>query len=324
MLIVAADADYMPERFRKELKKLGEVQVYSDRPESLEDFLARVDGADIAIVTHFRLNAATFEDTTLKFIALSRTGYDDVDLDAATRHDVAVANTPGYANEAVAEHVFAMLLAFLRKVREADDAVRSGKFECTAWQGRELAGKTLGVIGTGQIGTRVADIASCFGMDVVAYDPHPSPERAKERRFRYVDLNHLYESSDFISVHTPLTEGTRGMINREAFARMKQSAVLVNTARGPVVNEEALISALENGLIAGACLDVFATEPIPPGSPLREMGNTILTPHIAYDTVEAKDRYMAITVDNIRSFLAGRPKNLLNPEAMLPPERRVC
>jgi phosphoglycerate dehydrogenase-like enzyme len=319
MLIVATDSDYMPEACRRRLEKLGELRVYEDRPESLEDFLARIDGADIAIVTHYRLPAAVFRDTTLKFIALARTGYDDVDIDTATLQGVAVANAPGYSNEAVAEHVFAVLLAFLRKVREADDAVRSGKFDCTAWEGRELAGKTLGVAGTGRIGMRVAEIARCFDMDVVAFDAHPSPEKARQHMFRYIDLNHLCESSDFITVHLPLTPQTTGLIDRDAFARMKQSAVLVNTARGPVIDQEALLCALENGLIAGACLDVFNEEPVPPDSPLLQLSNTILTPHIAYDTREAKDRCMAITVENVEAFVAGKPKNLLNPCALYMP-----
>jgi phosphoglycerate dehydrogenase-like enzyme len=319
MLIVATDSDYLPDACRRRLEKLGELQVYEDRPESTEDFLARIDGAEIAIVTHYRLMAEIFEDTTLKFIALARTGYEDVDLDAATLRGVAIANAPGYSNEAVAEHVFAVLLAFLRKVREADDAVRSGRFDCAAWEGRELAGKTMGVAGTGRIGTRVAEIARCFGMDVVAFDAHPSPEKAREHGFRYVELPHLCESSDFISIHLPLTPETRGLIDREAFARMKQSAVLVNTARGPVIDEGALLCALGNGLIAGACLDVFHEEPVPPDSPLLQLSNTVLTPHIAYDTKEAKDQCMAITIRNVEAFVAGRPENLLNPCALFLP-----
>jgi phosphoglycerate dehydrogenase-like enzyme len=319
MLFVATDSDYLPDACRRRLEKLGELQVYEDRPESTEDFLARIDGAKIAIVTHYRLPAEVFEDTTLKFIALARTGYEDVDLDAATLHGVAIANAPGYSNEAVAEHVFALLLAFLRKVHEADDAVRSGRFDCTAWEGRELAGKTLGVAGTGRIGMRVVQIARCFGMDVVAFDAHPSPVKAREHGFRYVDLPHLCERSDFISVNLPLTPETRGLIDREAFARMKQSAVIVNTARGPIIDEDALICALENGIITGACLDVFHEEPVPPDSPLLQLSNTILTPHIAYDTKEAKGRRMAITIENVEAFVAGKPKNLLNPCALLLP-----
>jgi phosphoglycerate dehydrogenase-like enzyme len=172
------------------------------------------------------------------------------------------------------------------------------------------------VVGTGRIGMRMAEIARCFGMDVVAFDIHPSAERAREYGFSYTDFGHLCESSDFISVHLPLMPETNGLIDREAFARMKQSAVLVNTARGPVIDQEALLCALENGLIAGACLDVFNEEPVPPDSPLLRLSNTILTPHIAYDTKEAKDRRMAITLENVEAFVAGKPKNLLNPCAL--------
>jgi phosphoglycerate dehydrogenase-like enzyme len=155
MLIIATDSDYLPDACRRRLERLGELQVYEDRPESTEDFPARIDGAEIAIVTHYHLPAEVFEATTLKLIALARTGYEDVDLNAATLHGVIIANAPGHSNEAAAEHAFAVLLALLRKVREADDAVRSGRFDCTAWEGRELAGKTLGVAGTGRIGMRV-------------------------------------------------------------------------------------------------------------------------------------------------------------------------
>ncbi len=316
MLIVATDSVCMPDIYRKQLEQSGELRVYEDRPESVEEFLSRVRGADVAIVTHYRLSAAIFEDTTLKLIALARTGYDDVDLGAATCHGVAIANAPGYSNEAVAEHVFAMLLAFLRKVREADRSIREGCFECTSWEGRELAGRTMGVIGTGRIGMRVAEIASCFGMDVIAYDVRQSEEHAREYGFRYVSLDELYMHSDFISVHLPLTPETKGMIGRGAFARMKPTAVLVNTARGPVLDEGALVCALEGGLIAGACLDVFNEEPLPPDSPLKKLDNVLLTPHVAYNTLEAREKCMAITVENIRAFLAGKPQNILNPDAL--------
>lgn len=307
----------MPDVYREQLEQLGELRIFEDRPESLEDFLARVEGADIAIVTHFRLSATVFKYTTLKLVALARTGYDDVDLEEATCHGVAVANAPGYSDEAVAEHVFAMLLAFLRKVREADRSIREGCFECTSWEGRELAGRTMGVIGTGRIGMRVAEIASCFGMDVIAYDVRQSVEHAREYGFRYVSLDELYEHSDIISVHLPLTPETEGLVGREAFARMKPTAVLVNTARGPVIDEVALFCALEGGLIAGACLDVFNEEPLPPDSPLRKLDNVLLTPHVAYNTLEAGEKCMAITIENIRTFLAGKPQNLLNPDALL-------
>jgi phosphoglycerate dehydrogenase-like enzyme len=156
-------------------------------------------------------------------------------------------------------------------------------------------------------------------MDVVAFDAHPSPEKAQEHGFRYVDLPHLCESSDFISVNPPLTPEARGLIDREALARMKQSAVIVNTARGPVIDEDALICALGNGIIAGACLDVFNDEPVPPDSPLLRLSNTIPTSHIAYETKKAKDRCMTITVENIEAFIAGKPKNLLNPRTRLLP-----
>lgn len=317
MLIVLPDAAFFPDECRRRLEKLGEVRIFEGRPESLEAFLARLEGADVALVTHFRLPPAVFEATALKLVSLARTGYDDVDLEAAARHGVAVANAPGYSNEAVAEHVFAMLLAFLRKIREADRSVREGCFECTGFEGRELAGKTIGVVGMGRIGRLVAEIAACFGMDVVAYDLRPPPRPIEG--IRLVSLDRLYEESDFITVHLPLTPETEGLIGREAFGRMKGGAVLVNTARGRVVDEDALVCALEGGLVAGACLDVFPEEPLPRDSPLPCLDNVLLTPHIAYNTAEAKRQSMEVATGNIESFVAGKPRNIVSHSSVLCP-----
>lgn len=319
MLIVVPDAVYFPEECKRRLERFGEVRVYEGRPDSMEDFLARIEGADVALVTHFRLPHAVFEATTLKLISLARTGYDDVDTDAAAVHGVAIANTPGYSNEAVAEHAFALLLAFVRKIKDADRSIREGCFDCTGFEGTELAGKTFGVIGTGRIGHRMAEIAGCFGMDVLAYDLHP-PSQARGHGIRYVGLNDLYEESDFISVHLPLTTETEGMIGRDAFARMKSTAVIVNTARGRIIDEGALLCALEGRLIAGACLDVFSEEPLPPDSRLLRLDNVLLTPHIAYNTREAKLKCMEIALDNIEAFMAGKPRNIVSPASISCPK----
>ena len=247
-----------------------------------------------------------------KFVALWRTGFDDVDVDAARENDIAIANAPGYSNEAVAEHVFALLLSFLRRVPEADQGIREGKFECSALRGRELKGKTIGVMGTGRIGARVIEICKCFGMDVIAYDSRPSSVLAKKFGFTYVSANELYRESDFITLHVALTPDSEGMIGMEAFKRMKNTAVLVNTARGGLVDEKALVDALREHIIAGACLDVFAHEPLPKKSPLLRLDNVILTPHTAFNTHEAIENCTRITLNNIEAFVRGRPSNVIN------------
>nr|CAH04861.1 glycerate dehydrogenase [uncultured archaeon] len=281
---------------------------------SMEEYLCRIAEADVAVVSHFKLPARSFDSSTLKLVALTRTGYDDVDLDAATLKGVAVANAPGYSNEAVAEHVFAMLLSFIRRISEADFWIREEKFDCTAFEGRELRGKTMGIIGTGQIGLRVAEIARCFGMDVIAYDVRRNPAVAE--KLRYVGLDRLCAESDFITVHLPLTSDTRGLIDEESFRLMKPGAVIINTARGPVVDQAALLRALDEGRIAGACLDVFDQEPLPPDSPLLAMSNTLLTPHIAYNTREAKEQSIAIAAENVALYLSGKPRNIVNPAVL--------
>ncbi|WP_424358178.1 2-hydroxyacid dehydrogenase [Methanocella sp. MCL-LM] len=314
VFIVVADAVSKPELYESRFSKLGEVKVYRGQPSSIEEYLCRVDGADIAVVSHFKLPARAFDTSNLKLVALTRTGFDDVDLDAATLKGVTVTNVPGYSNEAVAEHVFAMLLSFVRRIPEADFWMREEKFDCTAFEGRELRGKTLGVIGTGQIGSRVAEIARCFGMDVIAYDVRRSP--ASGSKFRYVGLDRLCAESDFITLHLPLTPDTEGLLDDEAFRLMKPGAVIVNTARGPVIRQDALVRALDEGRIGGACLDVYDREPLPQDSPLIGLSNTLLTPHIAYNTREAKEQSIAIAAENVAQFLAGKPRNVVNPAVL--------
>ncbi len=318
VLIVVADAAFKPELYKERLGELGEVRVYEGPPSSMGEFLCRIDSADIAVVSHFKLPAEAFEAKNLKLVALTRTGYDDVDLDAATKKGIAVANAPGYSNEAVAEHVFALLLSFLRRILEADFWMREGRFDCTAFEGRELRGKTLGVIGTGRIGTRVAEIAIAFGMDVIAYDTRQASVSAGtgKQKFRFVSLDRLYSESDFITVHLPLTPDTENLIDEEAFRLMKPGVILINTARGKIIDTNALIRALRHGRIAGACLDVFDQEPVMPDSPFLGLSNTLLTPHIAYNTLEAKELSIAIATDNVAAFLRGKPRNIVNTEVL--------
>ncbi|WP_230741409.1 2-hydroxyacid dehydrogenase [Methanooceanicella nereidis] len=312
-----ADPIYLPENYQERLEKLGNVRIYDTPPGSLEELKSRVLDADIAVVSHCAIPEDIFlAAPDLKFITLERTGYDDVDIEAATRAGVAVANAPGYSNEAVSEHVFALLLAYIRRVTEADRWMREGRFDCFRFKGRELQGKTMGIMGTGRIGTRVIELSKCFGMEVLAYDYNPSGERARKMGYKNVSLDELYKYSDFISIHLPLTFDTESLIDDEAFNKMKRNCVIVNTARGRIIDEDALIRALRNRKIAGACLDVFAIEPPRINNPLLKMDNVILTPHSGYNTVEAMEKCTRITIENIEAFLSGKPKNIINPEAI--------
>lgn len=318
MYIVATDpVIQVNKEQRRRLDALGQFEAYDTLPSSTGQLIERLQGADIAIVGRHALTAEVFEKTKgLKLVCLWRTGYDDVDLDAASAMGVAVANAPGYSNEAVAEHVFALLLTFLRRVPEADYWMREGRFECSALKGRELNGKTMGVLGTGRIGMRVIEISKCFGMEVLAYDYRLTEDKARQGGFEYGCLDELYRRSDFISIHLPLTPDTEGLVDRRAFRRMKRSAVLINTARGRIVDEEALVAALKDKLIAGACLDVFAEEPVKMDTPLLRLDNVVLTPHTAFNTEEAVEKCTSTTIDTIESFLKGKPANILNPSAL--------
>lgn len=312
-----ADPIFLPGHLLDRLKAHGEVSVCDSISSSLEELISRLNGADIAMVGHSKLPARVFEEAhSLRYVTLWRTGYDDVDLRAATKHGVAVSNAPGYSNEAVAEHVFALLLSFLRRIPEADYWMREGRFECSTLRGRELKGKTMGVIGTGRIGMRVTEIATCLGMNVLAYDYYPSEDIARTYGFTYADLEALYRESDFITIHLPLTPKTEGMIGEPELNMMKPTAIIINTARGKIIDQDALVMALKKRRISGACLDVFSVEPPAPDDPLLKMDNVILTPHTAFNTIEANQKCTILNIENIEAFLSKKPINVVNPEVL--------
>lgn len=281
-----------------------------------------------------RLDAATLAGfPKLRLIATRSTGYDHVDLAYCRDHGVSVCNVPDYGDPTVAEHAFALLLALARKIPDAVDHTRRGDFSQVGLRGFDLGGKTLGVVGTGQIGRRVIQIGKGFGMDVLAFDTQPDPAVAAAMGFAYVDFDTLIATCDVLTLHIPGGAATEGLIGAEQFARMKPSAMLVNTARGGVVDAEALLHALQTGQIAGAALDVLsqepwlrdeaqifrsATPPAPEGlralvasHALLKLPNVIVTPHVAYDTQEAVERIMAVTLGNIEAFAAGTPRHVV-------------
>ena len=256
----------------------------------------------------------------LLVVARHGVGYDNIDVDAATRLGIWVTTTPvEELFDAVADHAMALLLCLARRVCEADNFVRSGKwfenpFENRSLTGFGLKGKTLGIIGLGRIGSRIAERAKGFGLKVVYYDIERKTEYENRLGVEYAQLDDLLKTSDFIVLAVPLTDRTRGLISEREFSLMKPNAILVNISRGAVVDHKALVKALKNGRIAGAALDVFHTEPLPPDDEITKLGNTILTPHIAWLTEECRKAMAIAVAENVISVLRGEePPNAINP-----------
>ena len=240
----------------------------------------------------------------LQFLSVAFTGYDHIDMEACREKGVVVSNCAGYSTVAVADLVFGMVISLYRRMRECDSVIRQGGTK-DGLIGPELEGKKFGVIGTGAIGQRVATIANAFGCEVLAY----SRSRKELPGVRYVELSELLQESDIISLHVPLTEQTKGLIGKEELAQMKKSAILINTARGPVVDSAALAEALKSGQIAGCGIDVFEQEPPMKDHPLYHTPNTLITPHIGFATIEALQKRAKIAYENIAAWRAGNPQN---------------
>lgn len=260
----------------------------------------------------------------LRIVAQYAVGVDNIDLETATRLGIYVTNTPGVLSNAVADLTWALILGITRRIVEADEHVRSGKWEesKTGWHprmllGMELRGKKLGIIGLGKIGLEVAKKAQCFGMQVIYYSRSRKENAEKNFGFKYVDLETLLKEADVVSIHVPLTEETKLMIGERELKLMKNTAYLINTSRGKVIDEKALIRALEENWIAGAALDVFWNEPLSKNSPLTKLKNVILTPHIGSATVETREKMAEMIAENLIAFYKGKiPPNLVNNEVI--------
>jgi len=286
-------------------------------PSSNEEFISRVRDADIVLVGRYGFSEKAFEASkNLKLLSVWQTGYDHIYIEAATEKGVIVSNVPDYAFDSVAELVFAFALNLLRKVHIADTRLRKGSFDWRDYVGNQLMGKIIGVIGTGSIGMRVIQIAHGFNMNVIAVTGHPSEEKARRLGVKFVDLDTLLKESDIVTLHVPLTPSTEKMIGAKEFDKMKKSAILINTARGKVVDEAALIKALQEKKIRGAGLDVFMKEPLPVDSPLTKMENVVLTPHIAFLTEESLEECTYVCIQNVERYIEGKPQNVVNPEVL--------
>jgi len=311
MKIVIVDHVYLEEEHIKKLRSIGDLEIFKEPPKTPDELKERIKEADIVIVGWSDLTKNIIESAKkLKMISIWATTCHYADLEAARERGIVVTHVPGYATEAVAEHVFALLLAAIRKLPSADKHVRKGDFDWRPFAGKELAGKTLGVIGTGAIGCRVAEIAKAFKMKILGYDKYPNMKKAEEIGIKYVGLHTLVSESDFITLHVTLTSETERLIGKKEIAAMKKGAVIINTSQGKVIDEKILVDALKSGKISFAGLDVFAEEPPTKDNPLFKLDNTILSPHIGFNTVEAAGRCTDICIDNVVKFLEGHPQNV--------------
>jgi D-3-phosphoglycerate dehydrogenase len=290
----------------RRLRALGDVVIFTERGANEEDeLIRRIDGAGVVVSlrAYSRFTKRVLEASpSLRMISIWGTGTDNVDLDACRAGGVLVTNTPGVNANSVAEQTLALMLAVARQIPAMDRGTREGKWPRAMLV--QLEGKTLGVIGLGAIGSRVAMLAKAFGMNVLATAWRGDDGRAAAAGARFVDLETLLRESDFVSVHLRLTDETRGVLSRERLAEMKPSAFLVNTARGALVDRDALLDALENNQIAGAGLDVFHEEPVRADDRLLTLSNVVLTPHNAGTTEEVIALGLARTVENVERFLA--------------------
>jgi phosphoglycerate dehydrogenase-like enzyme len=287
----------------EELQKVASLDFYPERKTDPHTILKLIDDADILISELIPLPKDVIDHTkNLKFITLATTGFDDIDLDAAQRKGITVCYTPGYATEAVAEHTIGLMLAAARLLVPAANSVKLGEWSSAPYLGKELAHHTLGIIGYGSIGKRVGEIAQAgFSMKLQYTDKNSSE----------ADLEQLLQTSDFISLHVPLTNETRNMIGEKAFERMKPGVVIVNTARGGTIDEKALIKNVESGKVFAAGLDVLADEPMKKDNPIFNHPRIIITPHMAYNTTQAVEKRSDTVKKNILAYLRGNPQNAI-------------
>lgn len=252
----------------------------------------------------------------LRVVGRAGVGVDNIDVKAATERGILVVNAPAGSSQSVAELAVGLMLSLARRIPWADRSIKGGRWEKGELRGKELAGKTLGLVGAGRIGSLVATICQGFGMTVLAYDPYLLEEEARTHGIRLTALDEVLRESDFLSVHAALTEETHHMLGYAEFQAMKPTAFLANLARGPIVEEAALVRALKDGLLAGAGLDVYEREP-PIDSPLLKLDNVVLTPHIGAATEEAQRRTGLLVVEQVAKAIAGQdPEFLVNPEAL--------
>ena len=288
-----------------------ELDIYNSKGKNDEELIERVKDTDILIIANSPLSGDVIRSAkNLKMIAVAFTGVDHVDLDACRERDIIVSNAAGYSTSSVAELAFGMMISIYRNLVPLDKVTRKGGTK-DGYRQIDLYEKTLGVVGTGAIGSHVANIGLAFGCKVIAYNRSVNKE-LQDKGVEFVSLEELLKMSDIVTIHLPLNDSTKGLIGEKEIALMKENSILINTARGPIVDNKALAKALKNRDILGAGIDVFDIEPpLNLDEELLDTDNTVLAPHIGFATEEAMLRRAEITFDNVDSFIKGSPKNLI-------------
>lgn len=299
------------------IKNIGNVIVYKECPNDNEEIINRAKDAEILLLCYTKITRDVIEKLPkLKYIGVLSTGFDSIDLEAAREHGIVVTNVPAYGTDAVAQFALALLLEITTRVGHHDREVKEGRWakEGFWYFGDfpliELTDKTVGVMGLGKIGLATAKIYKAMGMNVLAYNRSEN-EEAKSI-VKYVTKDEIYEKSHIIDLHLPLNDETKDLINEESISKMKDGVIIINTARGGLIDEKALMKALDSGKVFAAGLDVNKTEPINDDNPMLAYDNIIITPHMGWGPVETRKRLLEIAIDNIRAFEAGEAKNVVN------------
>ena len=299
------------------LKRTVEVEIYEEPFASPDALVAAVRSAEVLIANRERTKftaALLAQLPELRLISQTGSHFYHVDIEAATRQGILLANAPGGSSPSVAEMTIAFMISLPRRISQNDAAMRRGEWPVTLFG--SVQGKRLGILGMGKIGTLVARAARALDMEVVAWGPTLTVERGAQQGVARLELDEVIQTSDFVSIHLPLSELSRGLISRERLTLMKPTAYLINTARAAITDEPALIEALQSRQIAGAALDVFMEEPLPANSPFLSLDNVLLSPHAGWTTNEAYGPWIEMTVENVFAYLAGDPIRVHNPEAL--------
>lgn len=313
MKVVVTDYDFPGLSIERELTEEAGVELKATQVKSPDEVAAAAEGADALLVQYAQVDETVFESTDLSAVGRYGIGVDSVDVDAATKHGVHVLNVPAYCIDEVSTHAFSLLLACVRNVARYDREIRAGAWDWTTGKPiRRFAGRTLGLAGFGKIPRAVAEKAHAFDLDVVTYDPYVDAEAVEAHGAEKVGFEELLERSDFISVHAPLTEETEGMFDADAFETMDESAILVNTSRGSVVDTDDLYDALAADRIGGAGIDVMPTEP-PEDRSLFELDTVVATPHVSWYSEESYEELRrTVTADVLRVLRGEEPRNPVN------------
>ncbi|MFD2639065.1 C-terminal binding protein [Piscibacillus salipiscarius] len=315
--VVVTDYNYHTFAPEKEVLEQMGIELTLEQCQTEDEVIERCHDADAILNQYAPISRKVIENLpNLKIVARYGIGFNTVDLDAATERGVVVSNVTDYCLDEVSDHAMALLLSSVRKVTLMNNEVKNGNWDYkVAIPIYRMRGSTLGLIGFGNIPQRLTEKAQAFGINVIAYDPFVPEEVAESMNVQLAELDTLYEQSDYVSVHLPLNEHTEKLVSHDAFKKMKEHAFIINTARGPVIDEDALVEALENGEIAGAGLDVLETEPIPEGHPFLNMDQVILNPHSAFYSVESEAELKRKAAQNVADVLSGYfPTYLVNQD----------